>query len=172
VGGGRDLEQFDILGLTQTTESASGVWPTPTDNLDAFCEGAVFTGHVPDLTKHEGRFAVVLEPVADGQMCRAAIAGVVPVYVSVQNEDDQWADINDGEYATLLSGASGAAQLLFKEEGVGDKWCLARLGPPAQARPRGRRQAQGRRRGDGALQGRGHAHYRTDGSNESSLIGF
>jgi hypothetical protein len=125
---GHDLEQFDILGLTQADQGAGGVWPKPADNLDAFCEGAVFTGHVPDLTKHVGRFAVVLEPVADGQMCRAAIAGIVPVYVSVQDESDQWADINDGNHTTLLSGTSGAAQLLFKEEGVGDKWCLARLG--------------------------------------------
>jgi hypothetical protein len=136
---GYDLEQYDILGLTQADQGAGGVWPKPADNLDAFCEGAVFTGHVPDLTKHEGRFAVVLEPVANGQMCRAAIAGVVPVYVSVQDEADQWADINDGEYETLLSGKSGAAQLLFKEEGVGDKWCLARLGPPALPTVRGAR---------------------------------
>jgi hypothetical protein len=59
----------------------------------------------------------------------AITAGVVPAYVAVQDADDWWADVNDGEHATLASGRSGAAQILYKSAGgTGLMWCLVRLG--------------------------------------------
>jgi hypothetical protein len=118
-----DLDQFGILGI-----SGSAVFPTRSENEGEFNTGPLFSGELPDVESHRGRFAVVLEPVANGQMCRAAIAGVVPVYVKVQDADDWWADVDDGEHATLASGKSGAAQLLYRPGSSGSVWCLARLG--------------------------------------------
>ena len=122
---GHDLEAFDILGIG---DAIDGAWPTPDDNLAAFCEAPVLKGELP-AAGHAGRFVVVLVPLAKDAIGPAAVAGVVPVYVNVQDADDWWADVEAGEHTTLLSGISGTAQLLYKSDsGTGPMWCLARLG--------------------------------------------
>jgi hypothetical protein len=119
---GEDLERYDILGIDDVAYG-------PDDNEQTFLHSPTFLGVVPTLADHVGRFAVVLTPLADGKIGRAAIAGVVPVYVNVLSADDWWADIDDGEHWTLRSGPSGSAQLLYKSAaGTGGMWCLARLG--------------------------------------------
>jgi hypothetical protein len=127
---GADLEQYDVVGLGQTT---GGVWPTPDDNEAEFLAGGnCFSGQLPTVA-HRGRFAIVLGAMAgtEGQHAigPALLAGVVPAYVAVQDSGDWWADVNDGEHATLASGRSGAAQILYKSAGgTGLMWCLVRLG--------------------------------------------
>jgi len=134
---GEDLLQFDVLGLGQGT---SDVWPTPDQNENAFLNGSPhFNGALPTEADHAGRFCIVLTPLGKDKIGPAAIAGVVPVWVNVQDADDWWADVDDGEHETLLSAASGTAQLLYKSAGgTGIMWCLARLGaspplPPGDA---------------------------------------
>jgi hypothetical protein len=124
---GADLLQYDVLGLGKGT---ADVLPTPDDNEDAFLNGSpFFLGALPDEDVHAGRFCIILGALPKGRIGPAAIAGVVPIYVNVQDADDWWADVDDGEHETLASGTSGTAQLLYKAAGgTGNMWCMARLG--------------------------------------------
>ena len=65
----------------------------------------------------------------------AMALGLCPVKITVENEDHAFADVNDGEAATLKSTATGAAQILWKEDGTGEKWAVVRLGVPAGLPP-------------------------------------
>jgi hypothetical protein len=134
---GEDLDRFDVVGLSLTI---GGVWPTPDDNEDGFLSGGTFfLGELPDVAKHVGRFAVLTAALPKDAIGPAQIAGITPAWVNVQDADDWYADIDDGEHETLRSGPSGSAQLLYKSAaGTGIMWCLARLGhcaglPPGTA---------------------------------------
>ena len=77
---------------------------------------------------HLGRFAILTGPIPNGKIGQAAVAGVCVAKVDVQAEDDGFADIADGSTASLTSGPSGAATILWKETGTGEKWAIVRFG--------------------------------------------
>jgi hypothetical protein len=95
---------------------------------------ATFQGHpglcvvVPVDPDHVGRFAVLLEPVGDRGLGTAAVAGVVPVRLDVQDAGDGWAEVADGIIASLKTGPAGSAQILWKQAGTGPLWGMVRLG--------------------------------------------
>jgi hypothetical protein len=73
-----------------------------------------------------------LDPIASGSIGKARIDGIVAAKIQV-TAGLEWydhADVthNDATKLTLLP--SGAAQVLWKEEGTGTKWALIRLGNP------------------------------------------
>jgi hypothetical protein len=86
-----------------------------------------FKGISPTVADHLGRFAVLLEPVKQGDIGPACVAGVCIVHVDVQDEDHEYADIADGRYR-LATSDSGTARILWKEGGTGTKWAVVRLG--------------------------------------------
>ena len=49
--------------------------------------------------------------------------------IDVQDEEDEYADVADAEAGRLKSGLRGAAQILWKESGTGEKWAVVRVGP-------------------------------------------
>ena len=114
---------FEVLGL-------GAALPTPTDNLDLFRERVGFEGVTPDIELHAGKFCVLLEPAAAGAVAFAAVAGVCPVKVDVTDAAHEYADVADGEGGYLASAARGAAQILWKQDGTGQKWAIVRLGSP------------------------------------------
>ncbi|MCG3177995.1 MAG: hypothetical protein BIFFINMI_00318 [Phycisphaerae bacterium] len=118
---GGDLGRFAVLGID------SPVF-TPADNEDGFKNRIALVGVTPVAPTHLGRFAILLEPVANGRIGQAAVAGVCVAKVEVQAEDDGFADISDGSTASLASGPSGAATILWKETGTGEKWAVVRFG--------------------------------------------
>lgn len=121
-----DLDRFAILGID------SPVF-TPTDNEQEFKNRVALKGVAPTLADHEGRFAILLEPVKAGGIAMACVQGVFPVKVDVQDEDHDFADVDDGECGHLKSALTGAAQILWKESGTGEKWAVVRIGPPHRA---------------------------------------
>jgi hypothetical protein len=54
----------------------------------------------------------------------------------VSDVDHGYADIDDGDTFHLVSASSGAAKVLWKESGTGDKWALVTIGDEAPEAPR------------------------------------
>jgi len=54
-------------------------------------------------------FIITAEPIPDGKVGRGFISGVVPAWIDVQDTNDNYAEINDGDSNALKSGASGSA---------------------------------------------------------------
>jgi hypothetical protein len=123
---GADLDRGYVLGIDTPIT-------TPDADEDRFCEGIAFEGVEPVAGTHEGKFAVLVEPINDGDLGRAAVAGIVQAKVDIQAETDKFADI-EGASTLLKSGASGA-KILWKETGTGEKWAVVRLGLPTNLPP-------------------------------------
>ena len=111
---GGDLEAYDILGIDDPIT-------TPTTDENRFCEYVAFGGSTPDETKHIAKWALLLEPVASGEVGRAAVNGVFPVKINVIDENHTHVEMSDGS-STLDSTFFGSAKILWKESGTGDKW--------------------------------------------------
>jgi hypothetical protein len=114
-------ERFWVLSI-------DGPVVSPSDNLEEFKNRVVFSGAVPFISGYRGRFVVLLEPLAAGAIGLGVVSGVCPVKVYVNNENHQFADVQNDTCGYLWSGASGAAQILWKESGTGVKWAVVRLG--------------------------------------------
>jgi len=114
-------DRFWVLGI-------DGPVISPMDNLDEFSNRVVLSGAVPWISTYRGRFVVLLEPLAAGAIGLGVVAGVCPVKVYVNDENHQFADVQNDTCGYLWSGASGAAQILWKESGTGQKWAIVRLG--------------------------------------------
>ncbi len=117
----RDNDVILVLNSTASTVNRFGVLAitdpiiAPTDALEL--ERVAFTGVVP-AAEHAGKFAILLETAAPGAIVRAAMGGVVPVKVGMASADDKFADVSPGLTDRLLSGDSGAAQILWVESSI------------------------------------------------------
>ena len=122
---GDDRQRFDVLGI-------DGVIFTPTDNLPGFQNRPALTGQLPDKDDHVGKFVILLEPVANGKIARAAVGGLCVARVEVADGEEWYgyADIKDIDAEKLAGAPHGAAQVLWKETGTGTKWAVVRLGTP------------------------------------------
>ena len=118
---GDDRGRFDVLGVQNTVV-------TPTDNPDAFWNKVVLAGVKPTEADHKGRFVVLLEPIATGNIGQAIAAGVSVARVNVTDADHKFADVSDNDAGQLTSTDSGAAAILWKESGTGVKWAVVRIG--------------------------------------------
>jgi hypothetical protein len=117
---GADQNRYAVLGV-------SGPIYTPTDNLDSFKNKLAFIGALPTTASYTGKFVVLLEPAVNGAIVRAVIAGVVPVQVDFGDASHTFADVKNSSSASLKSGPSGSAQVLWKQSGTGVIWALVRL---------------------------------------------
>jgi len=120
---GQQRNRFDVLAV-------QGVVPTPSEDQDSFADGPVLSGDVP-TGQDEGRFVILLEPAADGEVAPAVAAGLAVVKVNITDTRHGYADVKPGDAGQLASRAVGAARILWAESGTGTKWALVRLGRPA-----------------------------------------
>lgn len=118
---GGDRDRFDVLGISDLVYD-------PTENLEEFKSNPAIDGVTPATTSHVGKFVILLEPIPDGRIGRGLLVGVTPVKVNFAAADDTHADVADGQEGYLASGTSGAATILWKEDGTGEKWALVKLG--------------------------------------------
>jgi hypothetical protein len=125
---GEDRERFHVLGIKESVIK-------PADNEDEFKNKVALSGETPTEEDHRGKFVILLEPLKNNSLGVAMALGLCPVRITVENEEHGYADVNDGESSTLKSGATGAAQILWKEAGTGEKWAVVRLGVPAGLPP-------------------------------------
>ena len=119
-GSGTDRGRFGVLGI-------DGPIFTPTESLETFTNTVALKGITPSTASHAGKFVILLEPVADGEIGMGCVAGVCPAVVNVTDASHEYADIIDG--ATILTSCrSGAAKILWRESGTGLKWAIVRIG--------------------------------------------
>lgn len=119
-GTGSNLPRFSVLGFNGTVITVSG-------SVDSFKDGICLIGRTPSLPADSAKWAITLEPIADGNIGYAVIAGVCLVQVNVIDANDQYADAIDSDNSKLKSSASGGAQILYKESGTGTKWAVVRF---------------------------------------------
>lgn len=115
---GSARDRFDVLGL-------DGVVFEPATALDQFKTDPVFKGVTP-TTDHEGKFAILLEPLPADAFGLAMLAGVCCLEINVNDADDEYAEVSE-ETHYLLSSGSGSAEILWKESGTGFKWAQVRF---------------------------------------------
>lgn len=140
VNGPQQFRQADIVLVKNSSGSAvgrfgvlgiSGVIFTPSAALASFQNQVAFTGVTPTTADHKGKFLVCLDPIADGKVGRAWIAGVCQVQVDVTDAAHQFAEVKNSDGTKLSSGSSGSARILYSPGGTGTKWCVVRLGDNA-----------------------------------------
>lgn len=119
---GGDRERFDVLGI-------NGPLVRPDENLVEFKNRVTLIGGVP-WDGHRGKFVVLLEPLKAGAIGRAVLSGVSVgrVLVTEYNRDHCCADVLEGDPTQLQLIDGGAAQVLWREDGDGQKWAVLRLG--------------------------------------------
>lgn len=131
-----------LLNDTDTAVDRGGVLGldrpifVPHDSEDAFLQEVAFRGVVP-VADSRGRFAVLIEPAPPARVVRACVSGVCHVRLVPDDDDHGWADIDEGETGRLVSGGSGGAQILWKEDDLGagygygegeEQWAVVRVG--------------------------------------------
>jgi hypothetical protein len=85
-------DRFWVLGI-------DGPVISPMDNLDEFSNRVVLSGAVPWISTYRGRFVVLLEPLAAGAIGLGVVAGVCPVKVYVNDENHQFADVQNVDFS-------------------------------------------------------------------------
>lgn len=124
---GDDLDRFSVVGIGDPVVD-------PSDDEDIFAGSIRLTGDTPADPDHVGKFAILLRPAPDGDTALALVSGITHVKLNVSDEDDEFAEIDDGETDELKTGATGSAQILWKESGTGSgKWAIVRLDQPTNS---------------------------------------
>lgn len=123
---GGNLDQFAVvaLGVPIVAHSAE-------TELEAFAKPS-FTGTAPTASTGSA-FGVLQEPLPDGAIGRAMVAGVTWVLVDVTDAAHAFAAAADAVMDKLTSHATTGVRVLYKPAGTGDKWCLVRLGDAGAA---------------------------------------
>lgn len=126
---GNEVEQFGIIGIGAPIV-------TKDDNETEFRNNPKhFSGELPDLEDHAGRWAVVLQHLTEDYTGAAVIGGITPVKVDVVSEAHAFADLKDGDVEKLESADAGPARILWKETGTGTKWALIKFPEGAASLP-------------------------------------
>jgi hypothetical protein len=118
---GAALARFSVLALDSPIV-------LPASNEEEFLRQTTFVGVTP-TAGDEGRFAVLLEPLANGKIGWAAVGGVVPVKLAVEGASlYDHAEISPGTCTELANVADGSAQVLWVEPtGGAVRWAVVRL---------------------------------------------
>ena len=122
-GEGERRDRFTALVL-------SDIAIPPNVNEDEFVSCApVFVGQKMTEEREGKPYAILLQPLAAGEIGRAMVLGITPAKVTIQDTDDQYAVPTPGSSTgALQSDATGVARILWKAGGSGSQWCLLQLG--------------------------------------------
>lgn len=118
---GGDLDRWAILAIGDPII-------TPTENEAEFESQVTFEGDTPDGSTPTGRWVVLLEPIPDGDIGRAIISGVTACRIAVPGSLGTYAECANGVTATLATGSTGSARVLWAEGSGSERWAIVRLG--------------------------------------------
>jgi hypothetical protein len=123
---GADVPQYGILGLGDIIHE----WDPDDAALQAefMRNPRVFAGELPAAT-HARRWALALHAIPQGQIGAAAVLGVYPCLLEVGSGSHEQAGPTAGDVTKLTSAASGTADVLWKEDGTGEKRALVFVRP-------------------------------------------
>lgn len=116
-------DRFSALVLT-------GICITPETNEDEFISCApVFEGNKMTEDREDRPYAVLLEPIAAGEIGRAMLLGITPAKIKVNDSEDSYAvPLVGSSTGEMESSQTGVARILWKGSGSGTQWCLLQLG--------------------------------------------
>ena len=98
---GEARERFDVLALAEPIID-------PLANERQFLNRVAFNGVVPQQQHAStGRFAILLEPLKAGAIGKAAIGGVCPAWVLIEDPEHQRVDVEPGAADHLVSKGAG-----------------------------------------------------------------
>lgn len=122
---GHDRGRFEVLAV-----GSSPILPSV--NLREFQRWPVLGGVTPTLAD-AGRALVLLEPIRNGRVGRALLAGVTACRVRMIDDRDRCADVDEQSAETLRSCQDGPAQLLWVQPRQDRQvpsiaWVIAKLG--------------------------------------------
>ena len=102
----------------------------PNVNEDEFVSCApVFVGQKMTEEREGKPYAILLQPLAAGEIGRAMVLGIVPAKVNIEDAEDEYAVPTPGSSTgALKSDATGVARIIWKAGGGGEQWCLLQLG--------------------------------------------
>ena len=110
---GSARKQFEILGLGEPIFLPSGAAAE-----QQFKNVVTFRGLMPSEDEHEGKFAILLEPLAANAIGKACVSGVCQVHINVTDKDHKFAEMSDGKADVLDSGDTGSAKILWSASDV------------------------------------------------------
>jgi hypothetical protein len=116
---GRDLDRFAVLGIYSPI-----ILPSVNDRE---FKNQVAINVVLPTEDHSGQFVILLDPMRAGRMGRAWVSGVCPARINVDEDWHQYVDIEASNSNALKSKPDGAAQILWREPGLGLRWAVVRL---------------------------------------------
>jgi len=116
---GGDLARCSVVGL-------GGSVYLPTANLHGFKNQQTLKAVAPGFPDHDGKFAVLTEPIASGKLGRAIVSGLAPVQVS-GTEWYGYADISPGSTSGLILLPAGGAKVEYLDTDSG--WGVVQIGP-------------------------------------------
>jgi len=114
---GSNVAKYGVLGL-------GDVQVDHATNADAFLQRVYMDGDEPTTGTHEGRFAIAMGAIRDGEIGYAAVSGLVQCQVNVNSQFHDRADIKDTDLTQLDSGPTGAAKILWVAGTTGTQWAI------------------------------------------------
>jgi hypothetical protein len=123
---GSNVPRFGPLGIDEPII-------LPADNENRFTEQIALKCVTPSAggsseDDNRGRFVICAEPIANGKIGRAFIAGVCACKLQDNSGSNSFVEIIDGNIERLQLADSGSAVILWKDESSGGEWAIIRLG--------------------------------------------
>jgi hypothetical protein len=123
---GSTVGRFGILGIDEPII-------LPSENENQFSARVALSCVTPSAggsseDDNRGRFVICAEPIANGKIGRAFIAGVCACKLIDTSGDNQFAEIIDGDIEHLQLSSSGSCVVLWKDASSGGEWAIVRLG--------------------------------------------
>jgi hypothetical protein len=123
---GTDVDRFGVLGIDEPII-------LPDENENEFAMRVALKCVTPSAggsseDDNRGRFVICAEPIANGKIGRAFIAGVCACKLQDNSGSNGFVEIIDGNVERLQLADSGSAVVLWKDESSGGEWAIIRLG--------------------------------------------
>jgi len=122
---GEDLTvPFSVLGVGDS------------ELTDEDCGGSVFRsrtyvrGETPALETYWRKFAIVIDPLEEDEAGQAIMRGESPVKIKLDDEDHQYANVEDDETGYLRSASRGIARIIWRStetDDDGNYWAVIRF---------------------------------------------
>ncbi len=123
-----EIEPYHALAITGVL-----VQPDSEDQERTFHSRTPLTAEVATEDSPSLSFVLALQPIKPGDLGRCVLTGVTPARVFITNETDTTCELAPEE-TVLASTPMGGIPILWKEEGVGEKWAVIEMGQPSPGR--------------------------------------
>jgi len=122
------IEPYHAMAITGVL-----VEPGDDDQERTFYSRTPLTGEIATEDSRPLEFVLAMQAIKPGDLGRCVLTGVTPARVYITNELDTTCEI-EPEETVLASRPMGGVQILWKEDGVGEKWAVIEMGRPSSGR--------------------------------------